>query len=313
MDGYGGGIYCYQVSPTISNCTIEDNRSYYGGGMYNYYCSPIVTNCFFSGNYGIYGGFGGGMYNWGGSPMLTNCTFSENWADDEGGGMYNIHSSPTLINCTFSRNVAWIWGGGGMSNYYSSPAVTNCIFWDNYSLVFTEIHNYSSNPTFSYCDVSGCGGSNNWDESFGIDGGGNIDADPCFVDIDNPAGLDGIFGTLDDGLRLTIDSNCIDAADGNAALSTDILGRGHYDVSGVDNTGTGNPNFVDIGAYEYLPPLPSSVVHFSDLLIAYEYELSWYSEALVEDDYSHILGPGEYLDMDAELSKAVGDPPPPHI
>ena len=44
-----------------------------------------------------------------------------------------------------------------------------------------------------------------------VDGGGNINADPLFVDDD---GADNITGTLDDDLRLLPGSPCIDAAMG---------------------------------------------------------------------------------------------------
>ncbi|MBA7685056.1 hypothetical protein ES703_93471 [subsurface metagenome] len=65
--------------------------------------------------------------------------------------------------------------------------------------------------------------------------------------------MDGIFGTWDDGLRLTIDSNCIDAADGDAAPSTDICGLKRFNHRDVVNEGTGEPNYVEIGAYEVGP------------------------------------------------------------
>lgn len=70
---------------------------------------------------------------------------------------------------------------------------------------------------------------------------------------DLAAGPDGIFGTLDDGLRLMADSPCIDAADGDAAPSTDILARPRFDTKYVDNDGRGSPNYAEIGAYEFPP------------------------------------------------------------
>jgi len=108
-------------------------------------------------------------------------------------------------------------------------------------------------PTFSYCDIQGCGGSgDNWDPNFGEDGGENINSDPCFVNVNNPDGNDGFFFSWDDGLRLTINSPCIDAADGDVAPSIDILGMGRVDIAGVNNTGVSEPNYTDIGAYEFI-------------------------------------------------------------
>jgi len=51
-------------------------------------------------------------------------------------------------------------------------------------------------------------------------------------------------------LRLGPNSPCADSADGDAALSADILYLGRVDIKDVNNTGTGDPNYVDMGAYE---------------------------------------------------------------
>jgi len=102
-----------------------------------------------------------------------------------------------------------------------------------------------------YSNIEGCGGSGEWDASFGTDGGGNIDEDPCFANSDNPAGTDGVFGTSDDGLRLKPDSPCIDTADGDAALDTDVCGEERLDIEFIPNAGIGIPDYADIGAYEY--------------------------------------------------------------
>lgn len=95
--------------------------------------------------------------------------------------------------------------------------------------------------------VSGAG----WDPKYGIDGGGNIDADPCFVDVSDANGSDGVFGTSDDGLYLDPCSLGIDAADGNSASEVDILGFERGDFIDVANTGIGDPNYADMGAYEF--------------------------------------------------------------
>ncbi|GAH64971.1 unnamed protein product, partial [marine sediment metagenome] len=113
-----------------------------------------------------------------------------------------------------------------------------------------------ADPNFSYCDIRGCGGSPDrggvWDSNFGTDLGGNIDSSPLFTDANSPAGLDGVFGTFDDGLRVLACSPCVDVADGNAAPETDIAGRARIDVFYADNNGVGAPDYADIGAYESL-------------------------------------------------------------
>jgi len=218
----GGGMN-NKGNPTVINCTFSDNSASYGGGMCN------------------------GYYNGHSSPTLTNCTFSGNSASAGGGGIFNyMYSNPVLTNCAFSENSSGSYGGA-INNYCSGPTLTNCIFWADTA---EEIYNYSSNPTFSYCDIEGCSGSEEWDPNFGTDGGGNIDSNPYFVDVNDPDGPDDGFCPVDDGLRLQVVSPCIDAADGDVAPSTDILGRGRIDIDEVENTGTGSPDYVDIGAYE---------------------------------------------------------------
>ncbi|MDI6752663.1 MAG: DUF1565 domain-containing protein, partial [bacterium] len=84
---YGGGIYCYFSSPTITNCLISGNLADYDdGGIYCYwYSSPMITNCFIGSNSASYGG---GIHCSGSSsPTITNCFIGSNSADNGGGGI----------------------------------------------------------------------------------------------------------------------------------------------------------------------------------------------------------------------------------
>ncbi|MHC4648389.1 MAG: right-handed parallel beta-helix repeat-containing protein, partial [Planctomycetota bacterium] len=236
--GGGGGIFCAIVSVTVRNCAIVGNKAAsYGGGMYNGRSNTtMVENCLFADNEAA---FGGGLSNrarWTDSslPTLINCTFSGNSASSYGGGVYNYYSDPTLTNCTFRGNSAAT--GGGMYNAASDAIVTNCIFWADTP---GEIYNSGSTPTVTYSDVQG-----------GCSGTGNIDEDPKFIDSNDLDGPDDVYITADDGLRLEPDSPCVDAADGDAALSTDMLGSERVDIADVNNTGAGNPNYGDMGACE---------------------------------------------------------------
>jgi len=131
--------------------------------------------------------------------------------------------------------------GGGMYNYHSNPTLNNCILWGNSaSYGIPEIYNVNSTPIISYSDIQGCGGSENWDPSFGVDSGYNIDADPLFVDMGNG------------DLHLQSGSPAIDAGNNDALPpddTTDLDGNPRI----VDGDLDGD-TIVDMGAYEYQPP-----------------------------------------------------------
>jgi parallel beta-helix repeat protein len=247
IKGGGTGIYCFESSPIIDHCIIRDNND---SGMVNIKLSePNIIDSVFYLNSAKYGA---GMHNFQSSPGITNCIFSQNTASSRGGGIYNSFSSPVVINCTFSNNAAST-SAGGMFSSISSAVVKNSIFWGNSAgFLGDEICNDNSDPNFSYCDVEGSGGSSSWDPNFGANNGGNIDSNPWFFNANNPLGSDNIFNTIDDGLRLKASSACIDAADGNSAPSIDIMGQARIDVDYVENTGIGDPNYTDVGAYEFM-------------------------------------------------------------
>ena len=163
---------------------------------------------------------------------VTNCLFSNNSAEYNGGGLYNYSVNSKIINSTFSGNLAT--SGGGTFSYDCNPTITNCIFWNN-----TPEEIYGGSPVVSYCDIQ------DW-----VGGTGNINADPNFVDADNPE-LD-----LKD-FRLNPGSPCIDAGN-NTAITAGIF-------TDLD----GNPRVVDD------PDTPDTGITFSDLTVdmgAYEFE-----------------------------------------
>jgi C1A family cysteine protease len=269
-DGLGGGMAIKRASPTVTNCTFSDNSASTGGGidaggpssptlthctfssnaaddgggMHNDDSSPILVACGFSGNSAEHGG---GVYNdCSSSPALTNCSFSGNSAVHGGAMFSHDHSSPILTNCSFSGNSGD--NGSAMGNHdHSSPTLTNCILWgDSESGLGNELNNGSnSTPTFSYCDVEGSGGSTDWDTSFGLDGGNNIDADPSFVDEPDPSSAP----TTEGDLHLQAGSPCIDSGNDTAVagVTTDFEGDDRI----IDGDGDGTAT-VDIGADEFL-------------------------------------------------------------
>jgi hypothetical protein len=224
------GMYNYNSSPTVTNCTFSGNSASNGGGMFNFfYSSPTVSNCTFSGNSASNGG---GMYNiYNSSPTVTNCTFSENTASD-GGGMYNESSSPVVTNCTFSGNSAV--RGGGMQNALSSATVTNCTFSGNTATTGNGLgggmYNLDSSLTVTNCTFSG--------NSAGAGGGGMMNDEyssstvtNCTFSRNNAFYGGGMYNYNHSWPAVT---NC--TFSGNSA----VLGGGMYNESSSSPTVTNN-------------------------------------------------------------------------
>ncbi len=268
----GGGLYA--AGATITRATFVGNRARgLGGGAFIE--NADVRDVIFAGNV-VSGsdGIGGGLRIYFG--RLVNVVFSGNVASSSGGGM-SSHGDTSLANITFANNTAYERGGGffnGVNAVHGEPTLANAILWGNTAPEGAQIFNGDwSTMTIAYSNIQGSGGSGTgWDAALGVDGGGNLDADPRFVDA---LGADGVVGTLDDDLRLAPDSPCVDAGDSAAVpagVLTDLDGFSRfYDWPGTPDTGTGLIPIVDMGAYElqviyrsYLPvvarTLPSTIV-----------------------------------------------------
>ena len=279
--GYGGGIICSGSTPVISHCIIENNTAtdYFGaGGGIDFWShsqdSLIIHDCTITGNTAQREG--GGISCGDGSCVILNCVIADNSCADAssfggagvfsdhdsivtisdsvitanitadpygsdnsgGGGIVGEGSMLTVNNCTSTLNSCGTNGGSGVFNsIYCNTVIRNSIIWGNLP-VELEIGVHSANPpTISYCDIT---------EGFpvgAIDGGGNIGADPLFVDADGPD--DDPDTWQDNDFRLLAGSPCIDAAD-NTAVPRDIA-----DLDGDGDTDErtpldldGNPRFV---------------------------------------------------------------------
>jgi hypothetical protein len=154
----------------------------------------------------------------------VGCAFAGNTATATGGAIDVFGGgAPMIAGCVMTANAAE--EGGAMSNDGSDSSVVNSILWGNAADVDPEVRIAGAGAgTFRACDVAGSGGSAAW-VSTGLDGGGNIDADPMFADA---LGADGVAGTLDDDLRLRESSPCVNAgaADGVPADDADLDGDG---------------------------------------------------------------------------------------
>jgi predicted outer membrane repeat protein len=181
------------------------------------------------------GSYGGGMII-ANATEVNDCVFVDNSAG-YGGAISVMLFSPTIINCTFNGNHATQTGGAIDSTLFGSPVITNCILWgDTADVNGNEIY---GSATVTYSDVQG-----------GHAGTGNINSDPNFVDDTDPDGNDDQYMTSDDGLAIDANSPCIDVANGDVAPPKDILDNSRYDDPNK-GPGVGDPNYVDMGAYEY--------------------------------------------------------------
>ncbi len=215
---------------------------YNGAGMYNEASSPSLTNMTFSDNTAS---GGGGMRNNSSSPNLTNVIFYDNTAL-VGGGMYNDNANPSLTNTTFFEN-SGLFGasGAGMYNDTSTPTLYNTVFFDNKNgtgpISDIDGSNINSNSAHNASDGTG-GGINTTNPATFVNLSATA-ANVIFKDATNPAGSDGIFGSLDDGLIPTNGSPLIDVGDNSqlpSGITTDITGQPRIIASTID-----------IGAYEY--------------------------------------------------------------
>lgn len=257
-DSLGGAVYCSDYGhPTMADCLFEGNSARQGGAVYlDGDCEPNVIGCTFLANEATDNGRGGAVYNssncagnfdgcrflgnaaddWGGAvlakgaPTVVSCLFSGNSAA-RGAGIYaEVNAVPMVINCTFSNNVA-AEEGGAFCSIVGTTRFSNCILWGNAP---QEIRSDTGGLQIDHSNVQG----------LGLSSQGNVDANPRFQD---PLGADAIAGTLDDDLRLSAGSPCLDTGDDTAlpAFAT-------TDLDGLERVVGGR---VDMGAYEFSGPL----------------------------------------------------------
>ncbi len=229
LSNFGGAIEVISANstPVISNCTFSENRATEdGGGIHIFRENPTVENCVFLKNSA---GRGGGILTFQSAAKIVNCLFIENSAL-KGGAVTHVETNTVITNCTFALNTD-SGGGGGIFTDFSSlnqAFIKNCIIWgNNPSSGGGEISSIDAGklPRISSSNIKNSNGTGaSWDNSIGIDDGGNIDADPLFIDSSNPAGSDQLFGTIDDGLRLQRGSPSLDSGAMDDVAVTDIIG-----------------------------------------------------------------------------------------
>ena len=288
-----GGAYIRNGDISFINVKFLNNRGYNGGAM------SVDTISHFDGELNL---------------KLINCVFDGNHARTKGGAFYLVDADAEidLINCTFTKNEATT--GGAIYNqnpgFFVMPdgmrqRFSNCIFWDNvatnYPTIHTEAGGGSNSVTFTSCDIQNALSDGTWDTTLGMDGGGNMDVDPLFVDALGP---DGIYGNVDDDVRLRLDSPLIDAGD-NDLVPTNIIedlaqNERFFDLVYRTDTGAGTAPIVDLGAYEYVNTAPG----LNDV----EYALAPIAENEFDNNgtlVADILGASGIIDPDADAQAGM--------
>jgi predicted outer membrane repeat protein len=274
---HGGAIYNQKSDPTIEDTAFVENQSGdSGGAIMNYNDDgPIVRGCLFHAN--VAGDDGGAIYFR--SPLagitVESSTFLGNSARSAGGALRIGDRLVNVVNCCFGSNYTRAGGssGGAIFVHSGKANVFNCTLWNNetnnlgggiycgsrtvgvYNSIFWENRDgggvqmdasaqvFGSKVTMTYCCVQGLEPGSLSD--------GNISVDPQLMD---PLGPDWLPGTLDDDLRLALDSPCIDAGDNErvpAGVITDIFGARRFtDYPHTANTGHGMAPIVDMGSSE---------------------------------------------------------------
>jgi predicted outer membrane repeat protein len=321
---YSSGGAIYSSSVTAANCKFSDNTASTTGGAIASSSTVNATNCTFSGNTAT--SSGGAIYSsaysyssYSSSVTATNCTFSDNTVSSAGGAIYfssnDFSRALTLVNCTLVNNLARSTDKMGGAIYAEGMVkIINNIFWHTLAEPQDNLIYITSSGRIRNADMEFPSPSN---QAKNLIKGG-VDAitaeagalvslgatsvtipsdNPLFLDADNPVGADGVWKTVDDGLRLQATSPAIDLglsiflpvdtydldADGNLTESIPVDLAGSNRIQGAA---------VDLGAYEHgilFQPIlivnqpvnvtisSGSIAKFTVTASGYDLSYQWYS------------------------------------
>ncbi len=242
----GGGIAAARNTfLTMVDCEIVNNQANAEGGGAWVYSQARFERCAFVGNQSTQMSAGGLLIRDAGPVEIIGCTFSGNianftgWQDDYGGGaiMTREKALVTIYNSTFSENTTNKRTGGILSRGTVSMVLHSTLISGN----------IDGN---GYPDVSG---------TFSA-------VTNCLVTVTNAVALPGANNIFGQDARLDVladnggltrthallkNSPAIDAGYNPLALTTDQRGPGFPRLLGLA---------VDIGAYEFLPPPPATLI-----------------------------------------------------
>jgi predicted outer membrane repeat protein len=242
--GGGAGLYIWRpLEGTVvcNNTFRENNCNKFGGALCveSYANNPNVGMVFIENNYFLdnHASKGGAFVTLNNPVTLYNNVFSLNNSDDIGGAVYLTQNATSAIphlvsfvNNSFYNNKASHNGGAIYSNN-ARPLIFNSIFWADTAVLANEIYEQSSDTIeigFSNIDPDLIQGG------FFMDGGGNINEDPLFEDLEL--------------LTISENSPCVNTGTEEYICHCGDLNEcPHYDIIGTYRPHAG---FVDMGAYE---------------------------------------------------------------
>ena len=212
---HGGGIYCNETSLILKNCQISDNSCggalESGAGLYGLRSTILIDQCSFLRNK-TYGSWGAGMRLSICNVHIHDSDFIDNFADSREGGALSTYRSSVLCYWTrFINNRADYGGDVLYTSDDSETSFINCLAVQDHSPYHSTVQAVGlaqvkiSSSIFSNARVSGIIAVDvtysNIQYSAGdvLEGIGNINADPLFVD---PANND---------YHLLAGSSCVDA------------------------------------------------------------------------------------------------------
>lgn len=281
----GGGISAWGRTK-ILNCTITNNyASTEGGGI----CisGGIMNNCIINNNrVGNYSSGGGIVIKGADSSdttIVSNCLIYANTGDYGGGVSTGARTDgdSIIINCTIATNNGTT--AGGIYSCGRMSVVKNCIIWGNTG---PQIGNYSGpRTTFNYCAIKD-----------GYIGTGNISSDPLFVGAED--------------FHLRNNSPCIDAGTSDNAPFIDLESNPRYDDPNTSNTGDGDYQYYDMGAYEKQVTTLVQLVAFKAMPRSGNVVLNWSTASEIDNGGFNIYRSdsenGKYVQINEDMIPTKG-------
>lgn len=222
----GGGFFADAVVRiAFDGVRFENNQTTTsldsGGGALITNCTSLrINNCEFRNNRTLAGtSHGGAIYAEATTLSVVNSLFVGNDASARADGAILGALVTSVISCTFAGHP-----GVPLDLKYTDAEIINTVIWDNGS----PITNDNSTISVAYSNL----------EDTALDGPGVLHEAPIFVD---PATGD---------YRLDPSSAGVDAGNGDYAPPVDFFGISRNDLPEVPNTGSGTPDYVEMGFHE---------------------------------------------------------------